>query len=144
MLNFSNRRNFFDTTSNHNIATEGNEDCFVAADEAGQSAKFGTIANARVFNNVDPVTRASVAGAQPAPVAYLTTISGTNALTSIDLPWLGFTGTIAFRPTAAFTGATGGTSTSSTGAIGLAFTAVIGKVLFLTYDGALWYPSYTS
>jgi hypothetical protein len=117
---------------------------YAAADEAGQNQNFLAIANSRVFNNIDPVVRASVAGAQPAPVAYLTVISGTNQLTSIDLPWLGFTGTIAFRPTGAFTGATGGTSTSSTGAIGLAFTAVVGKILLMTYDGALWYPSYVS
>jgi hypothetical protein len=117
---------------------------YAAADEAGQNEKYSSIANSRVFNNIDPVVRASVAGAQPAPVAYLTVISGTNQLTSIDLPWLGFTGTVAFRPTGAFTGATGGTSTASTGAIGLAFTAVVGKILLMTYDGALWYPSYTA
>jgi len=30
--------------------------------------------------------------------------------------------------------------------IGLAFTSVVGKILFLTYDpvSALWYPSYTA
>lgn len=116
---------------------------FVAADESGQNQKYLHYASARVFNNVDPVTRAS-AVAMTAPNAYLTTVSGTAAMTTIDLPWLGFTGTIAFRPTAAFTGATGGTGTSSAGAIGLAFTAVIGKVLFLTFDGSLWWPSYTS
>lgn len=117
---------------------------YAAADEAGQNDKFKAVANSRVLANVDPITRASVAGAQPAPVAYLTTISGTEALTSLDLPWLGFTGTIALRPTAAFTGTTAGTSTSSTGKFGLAFTAVIGKVLFMTYDGAAWYPSYVA
>lgn len=117
---------------------------YAAVDEAGNNQKFLHYANSRVWNNIDPVVRASVAGAQPAPVAYLTVISGALALTSIDLPWLGFTGTIALRPTGAFTGATGGTTTSSTGAIGLAFTAVVGKILFMTYDGALWYPSYTA
>lgn len=115
---------------------------YAAVDEKGESPKFSPVANARVLANVDPIVRASVAGAQPAPVAYITHLSGTNQLTSIDLPWLGFTGTICFIPDAAFTGATGGTSTSSTGAIGKAFTAVAAKALYLTYDGALWYPSY--
>lgn len=108
------------------------------------SYKFAPVSNSRVLGNVDPVVRASVAGAQPAPVAYLTVISGALALTTIGLPWEGFTGTIALRPTGAFTGAIGGTSTALVGAIGLAFTAVVGKILFMTYDGALWYPSYTA
>ena len=106
------------------------------------SYKFATPSNSRTLGNVDPVVRASVAGLQPAPVAYLTVISGALAITTIGLPWEGFTGTVAFRPTGAFTGATGGTTTATAGAIGLAFTAVVGKILFLTYDGALWYPSY--
>lgn len=114
---------------------------FAATDDTGQSIRFSPIANSRVLANVDPVTVAS-AVTHPAPLAYLSTISGTAAMSTIGLPYIGFTGTIAFRPTAAFTGVTGGTSTSLVGAIGLAFTAVIGKVLFMTYDGALWYPSY--
>jgi len=108
------------------------------------SYKYNPVSNSRTLGNVDPVVRASVAGLQPAPVAYLTVISGALALTTIGLPWEGFTGTVAFRPTGAFTGATGGTSTSLVGAIGLAFTAVVGKILFMTYDGALWWPSYVS
>lgn len=118
-----------------------NEKNYVALEDTGQSIKFLPQANSRVLNNVDPIVRPS-AVAMTQPVAYLTVVSGALAMTTIDLPFIGFTGTIAFRPTGAFTGATGGVTTSTTGAIGLAFTAVVGKILFLTYDGALWYPSY--
>lgn len=114
---------------------------YAATDDIGQSSKFDQYANSRVLANVDPVIRAS-AVAQPSPLAYLTAVSGVAALATIDLPYIGFTGTIAFRPTGAFTGVTGGATTNLTGAIGLAFTAVVGKILFLTFDGALWYPSY--
>jgi hypothetical protein len=94
----------------------------------------------------DPDTMASAAGLQAAPKAYLTTVSGTNAMTLIPIPWPSFAGTIAYQPTGAFTGATGGTATATNKPIGLAFTAVVGKTLFLTYSpkAGLWYPSYTS
>lgn len=90
---------------------------------------------------------ASAAGAlASAPGAYLTAVSGVLAITLIPLPYEGFSGTVAFRPTGIFTGATGGVATSTNKPIGLAFTAVVGKILFLTYDPvtALWYPSYTA
>jgi len=92
---------------------------------------------------VDATTRAS-AIAHPAPKALITTVSGTAQMTTIGIPWPGFTGIIIFIPTAAFTGATGGTITATAGPIGLAFTAVTGKILILAWDGALWWPSYVS
>jgi hypothetical protein len=95
------------------------------------------------FGVVDPVTRAS-AIAMTAPNALVSTISGTAQMTTIALPYPGFTGFIIYRPTAAFTGATGGTSDGTNMAIGLAFTAVIGKALMMVFDGALWWPSYTN
>ena len=92
---------------------------------------------------VDPITRAS-AIAMPAPVARITTVSGTAEMTTIGIPWPGFTGSIVFIPTGAFTGATGGTATATAKPIGKAFTAVAGKALELYCDGLNWYPSYTS
>lgn len=94
--------------------------------------------------NVDPVTRASVAGTQV--ITYnITIVSGTNQLTAISVP-SGFRGTIVLIPTGAFTGATGGTYASDgvtdTIPIGKAFTAVAAKALYLTTDGNLFYPSY--
>lgn len=92
---------------------------------------------------VDPVTVASTT-AMPAPNALVSTVSGTVEITTIAVPWPGFTGVIKYIPTGAFTGATGGTATSSAKPIGKAFTAVAGKVLELVCDGSTWYPSYTS
>jgi hypothetical protein len=81
-----------------------------------------------------------------APTNYLHLVSGTAAVSLVTLPYADFAGTIALRPTGAFTGATGGSATALNKPIGLAFTAVVGKILFLTYDptSSLWYPSYTS
>lgn len=113
---------------------------------------MGTVAepieNFRLFGGaqqgvVNPVTVAS-AIAHPAPTAFVTTVSGTAEMTTIGLPWQGFTGAICFIPTQAFTGAIGGTATATAKPIGKAFTAVAGKALFMVFDGTLWYPSYTS
>jgi hypothetical protein len=95
---------------------------------------------------VKGVDVASAAGLIAVPGAYLTLVSGTAAITLIPLPYPGFHGTLAFRPTGAFTGATGGTATATNKPIGLAFTAVVGKILFMTFDPVsdLWYPSYTA
>ncbi len=90
---------------------------------------------------VNPTAVAS-AIAHPAPTALVTTVSGTAAMTTIGLPWPGFTGFIIFIPTGAFTGATGGTATATALPIGLAFQAVVGIALVLVCDGANWYPSY--
>lgn len=89
---------------------------------------------------------ASAAGVIDTPTHYLHRITGALAITLIPLPYPGFAGTIAIVPTGAFTGATGGVATATNKPIGLAFTAVVGKVLFLTYAPAqgLWYPSYTA
>lgn len=78
------------------------------------------------------------------PLRYVQRISGALALTLIPLPYDGFEGTIVFIPTGAFTGATGGVATAVNKPIALAFTAVVGKALFLTYlaQTGLWYPSY--
>lgn len=93
------------------------------------------------FGVIDPVVVAS-ANVMPAPKAGVSTVSGTTQINTIALPWPGFTGTIRYIPTGAFTGATGGTSDGTNMAVGRAFTAVVGKVLSLTFDGALWYPDY--
>lgn len=98
----------------------------------------------KLNTNVDPVTRASVAGTQP--ITYgITFVSGTNQLTAISVP-SGFRGPIFLIPTGAFTGATGGTYVSDgvtdTIPIGKAFTAVAQRTLCLVTDGNLFYPSY--
>ena len=95
---------------------------------------------------IEGATLASSASVSLAVTHYLHPVSGTAAQVLVDIPYDGFAGTVALRPTGVFTGATGGTATATAKGIGLAFTAVVGKVLFLTYDPltTLWYPSYTS
>lgn len=87
---------------------------------------------------------ASAAGVIASPTHYIHIVSGAEEVTLIPLPYPNFAGTIALQPTGAFTGATGGVATSVNKPIGLAFTAVVGKTLFLTYvpSAGLWYPSY--
>lgn len=81
-----------------------------------------------------------------APVKRMHPVSGTTQITLITLPYDGFEGEIALFPTGAFTGATGGSASGLNKAIGLAFTAVTGRVLKLNYlkSTGLWYPSYVS
>jgi hypothetical protein len=91
--------------------------------------------------NVDPVTQASAASLANAITHFITKISGTNAVTGFRLP-RGFV----VLPTAAFTGATGGTLAYSTDGetedipIGKAFTAVADQPILFVTNGALCYP----
>lgn len=99
--------------------------------------------------DTDSCTTADVASAvaMPAPLAAIQRVSGTAAMTTIGLPWPDFEGQVHFIPTAAFTGATGGAAATTLAApIGLAFTAVVGKVLTLTFlrSTGLWYPNYVA
>lgn len=104
--------------------------------------------------NVDPVTQASVASLLNKINYYITKVSGTAAITGFRLP-RGFRGSFIVIPTAAFTGATGGTlayagdlaasppvALTEDIPIGLAFTAVVDRPLFFTTNGLLVYPSY--
>lgn len=95
-------------------------------------------------NGIEGATLASAATITP--THGLHAVSGTTEITLVALPYPGFAGTIRLRPTGVFTGATGGVATSVNKPVGLAFTAVVGKILELTYSPAagLWYPSYVS
>jgi len=81
----------------------------------------------------DPIIMPSVAGAL-VPTYPITRVSGTEAITSITIPYAGFQGTIILIPTAAFTWTTAGN-------IQVAGTAVAGRSLFFTYDpnAVKWY-----
>ena len=59
-------------------------------------------------------------------------ITGTAAITTIVLPYVGFTGKLTFIADAAFTMATGGN-------IAAAITAVANKSYEFVFDGTLWY-----
>jgi hypothetical protein len=96
---------------------------------------------------IEGATLASSAVTSLAITSYTHAVSGVAAQVLADLPYAGFAGTVALRPTGIFTwvtGAAGATSTSR--GFGLAGTAVVGKVLFMTYvpSAGLWYPSYTA
>lgn len=95
---------------------------------------------------VNPVVQASVASLANVITHGTTKISGTAAITGFRLP-RGFRGVFAVIPTGAFTGVTGGTLAYTTAdtediPIGLAFTAVVNKVMYFHSDGALVRPSY--
>lgn len=96
--------------------------------------------------NVNDSVVVASANDMPAPNAFLSIVSGTTQINRITLPWPGFGGMIAYRPTGIFTGATGGTASGLLMPIGLAFTAVVGKIQYMMFDPTtnLWYPSYTS
>lgn len=81
----------------------------------------------------DPIVQPSVAGAF-VPTYPITRVSGTEAITSITIPYEGFQGTIILIPTAAFTWTTAGNIATSG-------TAVAGRSIFLTYDpnAVKWY-----
>jgi hypothetical protein len=90
---------------------------------------------------VGPVLASTNTTTGISPAYAVQHVSGTQAINQIAPPYTGFQGTIILIPDAAFTGVTTGTGS---GPIGLAFTAVTGKALALTFDGAAWYPSYVS
>ena len=69
------------------------------------------------------------------PMGQICTVSGTAAISTIGLPYTGFTGQITLIPTGAFT-------TTTSGNIANASTAIIGQALTMTYDGSKWHPSY--
>ena len=97
--------------------------------------------------NINPVTQASAASLANVITHAITKISGTAAMTGFRLP-RGFRGVFIVHPTAASTGATGGTlAYSSDGEtedipIGLAFTMVANRINVMYSDGALVYPNY--
>jgi hypothetical protein len=110
------------------------EQDFLAFQSPGTPLKWPSIEN--------PVVVASVAGANAAPTALITTMSGALAINLLSLPWPGFAGTVIIIPTGAFTGATGGVATPTQKPIALAFTAVVGRALALTYSNVsgMWHP----
>lgn len=69
------------------------------------------------------------------PTGTLFHVTGTTQITTINLPFTGFTGCIRTIPDAAYTTATGGN-------IAVASTATANRVLDFCYDGTSWYPSY--
>lgn len=89
-----------------------------------------------VQNNADVTLGATLPSATTLNVtAKHHHVSGTAAIANIVAPAAFTTGSIHLIPDGIFT-------TVTTGNIGLASTAVVGKMMTLVYDGAKWWPSY--
>lgn len=88
-----------------------------------------------VLSVVDGATIASAATI--APTKAIHRVSGTTAIDTITVPFTGFSGPVYLVPTGVFTWTTNGN-------IGLAGTAVVGKVIVFVYVPSQdkWYPSY--
>ena len=69
------------------------------------------------------------------PSGPLFHVTGITTVTTINLPFAGFIGSITIIPDGLF-------STGTAGNIALASVAVVSKALVMTYDGTKWYPSY--
>ena len=86
---------------------------------------------------VEAVGTAIASAATIAPTRGITHITGTAAVATITVPVSGFTGTITLIPDGAFT-------TTTAGNIALASTAIVNRMMRMTYDSGTskWYPSY--
>lgn len=80
---------------------------------------------------------ASIAGTQTAPQAYITVITGTEAIVDLTVPYDGFEGEIILIPMAAFTW-------TAAGNIAVLGTAVANRAISFFYvrSTGKWYPSY--
>lgn len=70
-----------------------------------------------------------------APTAGIFHVTGTTQITTISLPYTGFTGCVRMIPDAAGSTATGGN-------IALGSTFVVSKIIDECFDGVAWFPSY--
>jgi lysophospholipase L1-like esterase len=92
-------------------------------------------------NLVKRTVGAAIASAATiAPTSAMTHISGTTAIATITVPSItvsgtAFTGCLVLIPDGAWT-------TSTTGNIASASTAVVGRQMEICYDGSKWYPNY--
>lgn len=82
-----------------------------------------------------PVKGNVASAAAITPTGKLFAMTGTAAVATINPPYASFRGTIKILPIGSFT-------TSTAGNIKKATVAEIGRVLEMTYDGTLWWPSY--
>lgn len=96
----------------------------------------GTAPSTASFTYVSSPVGAPVASASTiTPSGATFHVTGVGVISTINLPYGGFTGTLQLIPDGIFTTTTGGN-------IALSSTAVTSRVLSMTYDGTSWYPSY--
>lgn len=75
-------------------------------------------------------------GATITPTDPIHHVSGVGTISTINLPYVGFTGSITLIPDGAWA------TSTLLGNIGLASVAVFGRTITFTYDGTKWWPSY--
>jgi hypothetical protein len=69
------------------------------------------------------------------PTSLIFHVSGTTTISTINIPFTGWTGQITIIPDGLFLTTTGGN-------IAIASSAIVNKALIMTFDGTKWYPSY--
>ena len=69
------------------------------------------------------------------PTAMIFHVTGTTTIATLNVPYASWTGQLFLIPDGLWSTTTGGN-------IALGSTAVVNKVLVMTYDGTFWYPSY--
>jgi hypothetical protein len=101
-------------------------------DQPGGSWKFlfGTNGILHQFKGANVTSAATIT-----PSGYVCHVTAGNTISTINIPYAHFTGSIVLIPDNLW-------STSTAGNIALATTAVVNKALTMTYDGTKWYPSY--
>lgn len=100
--------------------------------QAGDVAKMMITTNGAIhlFKGANVTSAATIT-----PTGPIFHVTAGNTISTINLPAIGFTGSIYVIPDNLW-------STTTSGNIALATTAVVGKCVIFTYDGTKWYPSY--
>lgn len=130
-LNMSNTEEFHLTsqTQSDEIALLGATQCWtttITAENTFTDTEKTKLAN---IGKVGTAVASATSITAPSTVFHVT---GTTAISTITVPYTGFTGNITIIPDAIFTLATGGN-------IYEAYTAVVGRAIQLCYDGTTWY-----
>lgn len=99
-----------------------------------QADYLGNVFGAGFYSSAAPATVASAGTI--ALTTQITLVSGTAAIVTITVPTgCGVACTVTFVPTGIYT-------TTTAGNIRLASTAIVGRTMFMTWDGTKWDPSY--
>ena len=88
-----------------------------------------------IGDDVNVSVTATTAANSITPTGKVFHVTGATPIQYIVVPYSGFIGSRTIIPDSAYTTITGGN-------IGIASTAVVGKIMIMTFDGTKWYPSY--
>lgn len=117
---------------NHSVGISFKAAGVAQADSAtkgdGEGALFAKWWSTKIGANVASATTIT-------PTGGTFHVTGTTTVSTINLPYTGFTGSITIIPDGVF-------STNTSGNIALVSLSVVSRPLIMTYDGTSWYPSY--